>query len=101
MVKSATIMLTFLRLSEKQESKEEELARATIAKVLMVRPPKEKEKQTVPKGKTEPKAGKATEKERTPAKVTGGTGLAVKAKISGPGDSVRILRRASQQCPRK
>ena len=46
----------------------------------MARPQKEKEKDAVPKGKTEPKADKAKEKDKTPAKVTGGTGPAVKDK---------------------
>ena len=59
---------------------EEELARATVAKKAMVRPQKEKEKEVVPKGKTEPKDGKFKEKEKTTAKVTGGTGPAVKDK---------------------
>ena len=59
---------------------EEELARATIAKKARACTQKEKEKEAVPKGKTEPKADKAKEKEKTPAKVTGGTGPAVKDK---------------------
>ena len=70
------------RLQAVQEAgiKEEELARITIVKKAMVRPQKEKEKNTVPKGKTEPKADKAMEKDQTPTKVTGGTGPVVKDK---------------------
>ena len=59
---------------------EEELARATRAKKAMACPQKEKEKEAVPKGKTELKANKAKEKEVAPAKVTRGTGPAVKDK---------------------
>ena len=59
---------------------EEELARATIAKKSMIRPQKEKEKEAVPKGNMEPKADQTREKEQAPAKVTGGTGPAVKDK---------------------
>ena len=59
---------------------EEELAKATTAKKAMARPQKEKEKEAVPKGKTEPKDAKFKEKVKTPAKVTGGTGPAVKDK---------------------
>ena len=59
---------------------EEELARATVAKKSMARPQKEKEKEVVPKGKTEQKAVKAMDKDQAPAKGTGGTGPAVKDK---------------------
>ena len=59
---------------------EKELARAITAKKSMVRPQKEKEKEAVPKGKSEQKAAKATEKEQFPVKGTGGTGPAVKDK---------------------
>ena len=59
---------------------EEELARAIIVMKGMVRPQKEKEKEAVPKEKTEQKATKATEKEQSPVKGTGGTGPAVKDK---------------------
>ena len=59
---------------------EEELARAITAKKGRVRPQKEKEKEAVPKGKTEQKAIKATEKEQSPAKGAGGIGPAVKDK---------------------
>ena len=46
----------------------------------MARPQKEKEKEAVPKGKTEQKATKAMDKEQSPVKGTGGTGPAVKDK---------------------
>ena len=59
---------------------EEELARAITAKKSMAQPQKEKEKKVVPKWKTEQKAAKATEKEQSPVKGTGGTGPAVKDK---------------------
>ena len=56
---------------------EEELARVVIVKKSMARPQKEKEKEAVPKGKTEQKA---TEKEQSPIKGMGGMGPAVKDK---------------------
>ena len=59
---------------------EEELARATTAKKAMAHPQKEKEKEAVLKGKMELKADKAKEREKAPAKATGGTGPAVKDK---------------------
>ena len=59
---------------------EEELARATMAKKSMAGPQKEKEKEAVPKGKTEQKAAKAMEKEQAPGKASGSTGPAVKDK---------------------
>ena len=52
---------------------EEELARAITAKKSMARPQKEKEREAVPKGKTEQKAAMDTEKEQSPVKGTGGT----------------------------
>ena len=56
------------------------MARATIAKKSMARPQKEKEKEAVPKGKTEQKAVKAMEKEQAPGKASGSMGPAVKDK---------------------
>ena len=53
---------------------EEELARALAAKKQIARPQKEKEKEVVPKGKTEQKAAQAKEKEKRPAVSTGGKG---------------------------
>ena len=69
-----------LQAVREADIEEEELARSRIAKKAMVRPQKEKEKDTVLKGKTEPKADKAKEKDKSPAKVTVGTGPTVKDK---------------------
>ena len=56
------------------------MARATTAKKNMARPQKEKEKEAVPKGKSEQKTLKATEKDQAPVKAMGGTGPAGKDK---------------------
>ena len=53
---------------------EEELARALVAKKLIARPLKEKEKEATPKGKLEQKVTQTKEKEKGPVVTTSGTG---------------------------